>query len=66
MNISETENLFSSISNLDQQITASIDLFYIGTFIGLAGGFLCACVIAHVNYIKKKRALASLPIEVSI
>jgi hypothetical protein len=66
MNISESQHLFSSISNLDQQITASIDLFYIGTFIGLAGGFLCACVIARANYIKKKRALASLPIEVSI
>jgi len=66
MNISESQHLFFSINNLDQQITASIDLFYIGTFIGLASGFLCACVIAHANYIKKKRALASLPIEVSI
>jgi hypothetical protein len=65
MNISENQHLFSSIG-VDQQITASIDLFYIGTFIGLAGGILCACVIAHANYIKKKRALPSLPIEVSI
>uniref|UniRef100_A0A6C0H3M5 Uncharacterized protein n=1 Tax=viral metagenome TaxID=1070528 RepID=A0A6C0H3M5_9ZZZZ len=65
MNISENQHLFSSIS-VEQQITASIDLFYIGTFIGLASGFLCACVIAHANYIKKKRALPSLPIEVSI
>jgi hypothetical protein len=66
MNISESQHLFSSISNLDEQITASIDLFYIGTFIGLASGFLCACVIAYANYIKKKRALASLSIEVTL
>jgi hypothetical protein len=66
MNISESQYLFSTITNLDQQITASIDLFYIGTFIGLASGFLCGCVIAHANYIKKKRELASLPIEVAL
>lgn len=66
MNISESQHLFSTITNLDQQITASIDLFYIGTFIGLASGFLCGCVIAHANYIKKKRELASLPIEVAL
>jgi len=66
MNISESQDLFTSITNIDKQITDSIDLFYIGTFIGLASGFLCACVIAHANYIKKKRALASLPIEVTL
>jgi hypothetical protein len=60
MNISETQQLFSA-SN--KQISDSIDLFYIGTFIGLAGGFLCVCIIAHSNY-RKERALASLPIEV--
>jgi hypothetical protein len=65
MNTSDNQHLFSSIG-VDQQITASIDIFYIGTFIGLGGGILCACVIAHANYIKKKRALPSLPIEVSI
>jgi hypothetical protein len=66
MNISESQHLFTSITNIDKQITDSIDLFYIGTFIGLAGGLLCGCVIAHANYIKKKRELASLPIEVTL
>jgi hypothetical protein len=66
MNISDTQYLFSSISNIDHLITASIDLFYIATFIGLASGFLCACVIAYANYIKKKKALGSLPIEVTL
>jgi hypothetical protein len=66
MNISESQHLFSSITNIDKQISDSIDLFYIGTFIGLAGGFLCGCVIAYVNYIKKKRELASLPIQVTL
>jgi hypothetical protein len=61
MNISETQQLFSATN---KQISDSIDLFYIGTFIGLAGGFLCACIIAHYKYRKKKMALASLPIEV--
>ena len=61
MNISETQHLFSATN---KQISDSIDLFYIGTFIGLAGGFLCACIIAHSNYRKKKMALAPLPIEV--
>jgi hypothetical protein len=66
MNISENQHLFSSITNIDKQISDSIDLFYIGTFIGLASGFLCGCIIAHAKYIKKKRELASLPIEVAI
>lgn len=46
MNFSENHNLFSAIG-VDQQITASIDLFYIGTFIGLAGGTLCGCIIVY-------------------
>lgn len=63
MNISETQQLFSATN---KQISDSIDLFYIGTFIGLAGGFLCACVIVYFKYKKKKMALASLPIEVAL
>ena len=66
MNISEARDLFSSITNLDRQITDSIDLLYIGTFIGLASGILCGCVIVYFKYQKKKRELASLPIEVTI
>jgi len=66
MNISESQDLFTSITNIDKQITDSIDLFYIGTFIGLASGFLCAGIIAYANYIKKKRELVSLPIEVTL
>jgi len=65
MNISENQHLFSSIG-VDQQITASIDLFYIGTFIGLAGGILCACVIAYFEYKKRKMKLVSPRLEVSI
>jgi len=66
MNFSENHYLFSAIDNIDQQITESIDLFYIGTFIGLASGFLCGCVVAYSNYQKKKMELDSLPIEVTI
>jgi len=65
MNFSENHYLFSSIG-VDQQITASIDLFYIGTFIGLAGGSLCACIIIYFKYKKRKMELDSLPIEVSL
>jgi hypothetical protein len=65
MNISENQHLFSSIG-VDQQITASIDLFYIGTFIGLAGGILCACVIAYFKYKKRQMELVSPRLEVSI
>jgi hypothetical protein len=65
MNFSENHYLFSSIG-VDQQITASIDLFYIGTFIGLAGGTLCGCIIVYYKYQKKKMELDSLPLEVTI
>ena len=65
MNFSESQHLFSSIG-VDQQITASIDLFYIETFIGLAGGTLCGCVIMYYKYKKKKMELDSSPIEVTI
>jgi ABC-type nitrate/sulfonate/bicarbonate transport system permease component len=65
MNTSENQHLFSSIG-VEQQFTASIDLFYIGTFIGLAGGILCACVIVYFKYKKRKMELVSPRIEVSI
>jgi heme/copper-type cytochrome/quinol oxidase subunit 1 len=63
MNISETQYLFSATN---KQISDSIDLFYIGTFIGLAGGLLCACVIVYFKYKKRKMKLESLPVEVVI
>ena len=63
MNISETQYLFSATN---KQISDSIDIFYIGTFIGLAGGLLCACVIVYFKYKKRKMKLALLPIEVTI
>jgi hypothetical protein len=65
MNISETQYLYSSISHNRDPINPD-DLFYIGTGIGLATGVLCASIIAYSNYIKKKRDLESVPIEISI
>ena len=65
MNISDVSFLPSSSFNL--RITdLSIDLFYIGTFIGLAGGSLCACIIIYFKYKKRKMELDSLPIEVRL
>ena len=66
MNSSETFYLFSSISNIDQQIANSIDLLYIGTFIGLAWGILIWCVICCFKYKKLQRELDSIPNEVII
>ena len=66
MNISETHYLFSSISTIDRQIANSIDIFYIGTFIGLAWGILSWCVICYFKYKNRKMELASLSIEVAI
>ena len=65
MNISETQDLFSSISRNRAQVNPD-DLFYIGTGIGLAGGLLCACVIVYFNYKKRKMELKSLVVEVAI
>ena len=65
MNISETQDLFSSISSNRSQVNPD-DLFYIGTGIGLAGGLLCACVIVYFKYKKKSMELALLPLEVAI
>lgn len=69
MNISEARDLFSSINHNKAYIDSdnlSDNLFYIGTGIGLAGGLLTSCVIVYFKYQKKKRELASLPIEVTI
>jgi hypothetical protein len=56
MNNSVEEVLGSIINH--HQIKGG-DLFYIGTGIGLSGGLLCACVIAHYKYIKFKASLVS-------
>lgn len=53
MNFSENHNLFSAIG-VDQQITASIDLFYIGTFIGLAGVLFADVLLCIINIKKRK------------
>jgi len=65
MNISETQDLFSSISSNRSQVNPD-DLFYIGTGIGLAGGLLCACVITYFKYKRRKMELESLVVEVAI
>lgn len=65
MNISETQELFSSISHNHAQVNPD-ELFYIGTGIGLAGGLLCWCVIVYFKYKKRKMELESLSVEVSI
>jgi len=65
MNISDTNYLFSSISN-NKPYVNSDDLFYIGTGIGLAGGLLCACVIVYFKYKRRKMELESLVVEVAI
>jgi len=65
MNISDSQELFSSISHNRSQVNPD-HLFYIGTGIGLAGGLLCACVIAYFKYKRRKMELESIPIEVTI
>ena len=52
MNISGEEVLSSIIS--PHQVREG-DLLYIGIGIGLSGGALCAAIIAHYKYIKRKR-----------
>jgi len=52
MNISGEEVLSSIISH--HQIKGG-DLFYIGSGIGLSSGLLCAAIIVHSKYIKRKR-----------
>lgn len=51
MNISAEEVLGSVISN--HQVKGG-DLLYIGIGIGLSSGVLCASIIAHYKYIKRK------------
>ena len=41
----------------------SIDIFYIGTLIGLIGGLLTMCIISYLKY---RATFNSHPIEVSV
>jgi hypothetical protein len=52
MNISGEEVLSSIVS--PHQVRGG-DLFYIGIGIGLSSGVLCAAIIVHSKYIKRKR-----------
>jgi hypothetical protein len=54
---SSAEEVLGSIINA-QHIKGD-DLFYIGSGIGLSGGLLCVCIIAHYKYIKFKASLVS-------
>jgi hypothetical protein len=54
---SSAEEVLGSIIN-HHQIKGG-DIFYIGSGIGLSGGLLCACIIAHYKYIKFKASLMS-------
>ena len=53
MNISAHNELRSSIFS-DNNISTSVDPFYIGIGIGLSGGALTAIVIAHYLYHKRR------------
>jgi hypothetical protein len=55
--MNSSEGVLGSIIN-HHQIKGG-DLFYIGSGIGLSGGLLCACIIAHYKYIKFKASLVS-------
>jgi hypothetical protein len=57
MNSSVAEVLGSIINPLHNHNIKGGDLFYIGTGIGLSAGLLCACIIAHANYYKRKHAI---------
>lgn len=65
MNISDVSFLPSSSFN-PQIRDLAFDLFYIGTFIGLAWGILTWCVICYFKYKKRKMELDSKPNEVVI
>ena len=64
MNSSELFILPAFIDKLNTR-NLSIDIFYIGTFIGLIGGFLSMCIIGFYKYKKRKLELVS-PIEVTL
>ena len=64
MNNSDLFILPSFIDKLNTR-NLSIDIFYIGTFIGLIGGFLSMCIIGVYKYKKRKLELVS-PIEVTL
>jgi hypothetical protein len=59
MNSSVEEVLGSIINPQHNHQIKGGDLFYIGTGIGLSGGLLCVCIIAHYKYIKFKASLAT-------
>ena len=65
MNSSDLFILPSFIDKLNTR-NLSIDIFYIGTFIGLIGGFLSMCIIAFYKYKKRKLELGSIVIEVAL
>jgi hypothetical protein len=53
MNISAHNELRSSIFS-DNNLSPSVDPFYIGMGIGLSGGVLIAIIIAHYLYHKRR------------
>jgi hypothetical protein len=46
----------SNIVDLNDSLVLSIDLLYIGTFIGLCGGILIWCIIIYFKYKRKQIA----------
>ena len=65
MNSSDLFILPSFIDKLNTR-NLSIDIFYIGTFIGLIGGFLSMCIIGVYKYKKRKLELGSIVMEVTL
>lgn len=65
MNSSDLFILPSFIDKLNTR-NLSIDIFYIGTFIGLSGGFLSMCIIGFYKYKKRKLKLESIVFEVTL
>lgn len=65
MNSSDLFILPSFIDKLNTR-NLSIDIFYIGTFIGLSGGFLIMCIIGFYKYKKRKLELQAIVIEVTL
>ena len=63
-----SSDLFILPSFIDKLTTRnlSIDIFYIGTFIGLIGGFLSMCIIGVYKYKKRKLELGSIVMEVTL
>ena len=64
MNSSDLFILPSFIDKLNTR-NLSIDIFYVGTLIGLSGGLLWMCIIGVYKYKKRKLELGA-PIEVTL